>query len=274
MGVKYLTIILALLLTPCVFAYDYEPYYNRPSGNQQIQQDFSSYMENVQEQLQRNWTPPDFLEEGHTRVLFKLDRNGRVISATIIESSGDEIYDESAFESLRKSEPFGAFPEQSTRETLTVNYSFDTSLVKTDKMKEYYERSKRAFATDKNAALTYINLAIAEVQGDNESYFLYRRRGKIKEALGDYVGAREDFQQYEKMKSKIDIKRVHALQHQAEVEDSAFAYYYLAYAYEQINDYKSAISAIDKAIERTTLNNQYKRYRAELVRKSQAGLAQ
>ena len=90
--------------------------------------------------------------------------------------------------------------------------------------------------------------------------------GKIKEALGDHLGAREDILQYERMKAKVDIKRVHALKHQAEQEDTAFAYYYLAYAYEQIKDYDNAIWAINKAIERTDLNNQYKRYRTELVK--------
>jgi TonB family protein len=269
MGVKGLTICFIMSCALVANAYDAEPYYNRPAVNQQVQQDFSPYMDAVRSKLQKNWIPPDFLEEGHARVLFKVNRNGRIIGANIIESSGDSIYDESALEALRKSEPFGVFPEQTTRETITINYSFDTSLVKTDKMKEYYERAKSSFNTDKKASLRYINLAIAEVQGDDESYFLYRRRGKIKEALGDYVGAREDFQQYEKMKAKIDIKRIHMLKHQAEVEDSAFAYYYLAYAYEQINDYDNAIKAIDNAITRTEFNNQYKRYRAELVRKKQ-----
>ena len=55
-------------------------------------------------------------------------------------------------------------------------------------------------------------------------------------------------EEYEKLKAKVDIKRVHALKHRAEVEDSAFAYYYLAYACEQIKDYKGAIEAINKAI--------------------------
>ena len=95
---------------------------------------------------------------------------------------------------------------------------------------------------------------------------MYKRRGKIQEALGNHLEAKEDFEQYEKMKAKVDIKRVHALKYQAEQEDTAFAYYYLAYAYEQIKDYDNAIWAINKAIERTDLNNQYKRYRSELVK--------
>lgn len=249
-----------------VNAYEYSPYYNRPTSNQQVQADFSEYMENLKTKLQKNWTTPDFLEEGHIRVLFKIDRNGNVISGDILESSGNALYDESAIHAIHKSEPFGEFPANSSRQTITVNYSFDTSIVKTDKMKYYYEQAKRYQYSDKQEALKYINLAIAEIQGNDESYFLYKRRAKIKEGLGDHVGALEDVKQYEKLKSKIDIKRVHALRHQAEVEDTAFAYYYLAFAYEQIKDYENAIWAINKAIERTDLNNQYKRYRTELVK--------
>ena len=262
---------LALVIFSMLFLPNYNlchaEYYNRPSTNKTLQNDFSAYMESVKNSLQKSWIPPDFLEEGHVRVLFKLDRNGRVLSTNIIESSGDEIYDESAIEALKKAQPFGNFPPQSMRETLTINYSFDTSLVKTDKMREYYELSKQNFVTNRQAALRYINLAIAEVQGDDEGYFLYKRRSRIKEALGDHLGAREDYLAFENMKARVDIKRVHALKHQAEIEDTAYAYFYLAYAYEQIHDYDNAIVAINKAIDRTDLNSQYKRYRTELVKK-------
>lgn len=265
---RNLIVIFAMILflsphTPCN-----AEYYNRPTTNQTVQNDFSQYMESVKKSLQKSWIPPDFLEEGHVRVLFKIDRNGNVLSSNIIESSGDEIYDESALEAIKKAQPFGTFPPQTLRETITINYAFDTSLVKTDKMRQYYELSKQNFVTDRQAALRYINLAIAEVQGDDEGYFLYKRRSRIKEALGDHLGAREDFITYEHMKSRVDIKRVHALKHQAEIEDTAYAYFYLAYAYEQIHDYDNAIVAINKAIDRTDLNSQYKRYRSELVRKN------
>lgn len=267
MGKKILLITLSLLITLCVNASEYSSYYNRPSQNQQVLNNFSDYMENVRTKLRKNWSYPDFLEEGHTKVLFKLDREGYVISGDILESSGNTVYDESVVDAIHKSEPFGRFPENSTRQTITINYSFDSSLVKTDKMREYYNLAKRYSYSDKREALKYIDLAISEVQGDCEGYFLYKRRSKIKEGLGDHVGAKEDFDKYLSMKHKVDVKRVHAIKHRAEVEDSAFAYYYLAYCYEQLEDYKSAIGAIDKAIERTELNQQYKRYRDDLIKK-------
>lgn len=263
---KSLVVVLCILCTLGAQASDYASYYNRPTRNQQVQVDFSDYMANIRAKLQKNWITPDFLEEGHVRVLFKIDRQGNVIAGDILESSGNPVYDESAVDAIHKSEPFGAFPENSSRQTITINYSFDTSFIKTDKIKELYEQARRYTYTDRKLALKYINEAIDEVGTDNESYFLYKRRGKIKEALGDHVGAKEDFEQYEKMKARVDVKRVHALKYQAEQEDTAFAYYYLAYAYEQIKDYDGAIWAINKAIERTELNQQYKRYRTELVK--------
>lgn len=266
MGFRYIIIFLCVAWTLVAFAYDSEPYYNRTARNQYVQSEFSDYMNNVRKKLEKNWITPDFLEEGHIRVLFKIDNQGNVISGDILESSGNSLFDESAINAIHKSEPFGKFPENTTRPTITINYSFDTTLVKTEKIKELYDLAKKYSYSNRPLALEYINQAIGEVGYDNESYFLYKRRAMIKEGMGDYVGAKEDLEQYENMKSKVDIKRVHAIKHQAEIDDSAFTYYYLAYAYEQIKDYENAIWAINKAIERTDLNQQYKQYRTELVK--------
>ena len=135
MGKKILIIAWCILFCSSVQAYDYSYSYNRPSQNQQVINDFSDYMENVKSKLRKNWSYPDFLEEGHARVLFKLDRKGYVITGDILESSGNPVYDESVVDAIHKSEPFGNFPENSTRQTITINYSFDTSFVKTDKIK-------------------------------------------------------------------------------------------------------------------------------------------
>lgn len=267
MGRVGIVLVLSLLLALPVSADSYNSAYYKPAVNRTTQTDFTPYMSSVRESLQKNWHPPDIIQEGHVTVLFKLDRGGRIISSQILESSGNEIFDESALDALKRSEPFGNFPEQSPREALTINYSFDSSLVSTDKMKEYMKQSDRYYYSDRNEALKYINLAINEVSGDERAYFLYEKRSKIKNALGDTKGAEEDLALYKDLKNKVDIKRVHAIKHQAEIENTPFAYFYLAYSYEQIRDYENAIHAINKAIDMTELNNQYKRYRTELVKK-------
>lgn len=258
------TISILVLFLTTAFAYESAPYYNRPSSNAQVQNEFAEYMVNLQNKLQKNWIAPDFLPEGSIRVLFKLDREGNVISGDIIESSGNRLYDESAVDAIHKSEPFGKFPSNSSREILTVNYCFKTSLINLDSVGFYSDLADKTFRTDKRKALEYVNTAI-DMAGNNEkSYYLYKKRGKILEALGMHLDAKEDFEKYEKLKLKCDIKRVHAVKRLAEVEDSAFAYYYLAHAYEQIQDYENAIKSIDEAIVRTELNNTYKRYKEEL----------
>ena len=160
MGRKGLIVIVCILCALGVQANEYSSYYNRPTRNQQVQSDFSDYMTQVRTKLQKNWITPDFLEEGHVRVLFKIDREGNVIAGDILESSGNPIYDESAVNAIHKSEPFGVFPENTSRQTITINYSFDTSFVKTDKIKELYEQAKRYTYSDKQLALKYINEAI------------------------------------------------------------------------------------------------------------------
>lgn len=260
-GLKIITIFLLIL---CQFVYGND--FCEQQSKSKIPTDFAEYMDNVNKKLKDNWNPPDFMEECHIRIIFKLNRKGELISGDLVESSNNPFYDESAIEAIEKSSPFGEFPINSERETLTINYSFDTSFVKTEQMKEYYEQAKKYTYSDRKKALEYINLAIAEVEGDDNAYFLYKRRSKIKEGLGDHLGAKDDNATYEKLKKKVDIKRIHALKHQAETEDTAFAYYYLAYAYEQLEDYDNAIYAIDRAIERTDLNNLYKRYREDLIK--------
>ena len=263
---KILGLFLLFFTTLPCFAYTSEPYYNRPSQNSQLQSDFASYLENIQAKLQKNWIAPDFLPEGHIKVLFKIDKNGDVIEGDILESSGNVLYDESAINAIHKSEPFGKFPEHTSREILAVNYTFSTSLIKADKVQYYSQMSDKYFREDKPRALEFITNAIIEAKGDENSYFLYKKRGKIQEAMGNHLEAKYDFERYEKLKAKADIKRVHALKHLVETEDNAFAYYYLAYAYERIGDYENAIWAINEAIARTDLNHQYKRYRDFLIK--------
>jgi len=63
-----------------------------------------------------------------------------------------------------------------------------------------------------------------------------------------------------------NIKRLHAIKRFAEVDNSPFAYYYLANCYERVGDIQNAMQSIDKAISMTELNSQYLRYRAELIK--------
>lgn len=266
--------IFCVLICACCFAalplYAYAPQdYSQYHPNQQLQNDFSEYMAVLQEKIQRSWNPPDFMEDGHAMVMFKINRQGEVLDANIIESSRNPVYDESTIEAIKKSSPFNKFPAATSKDSLTIKYSFDTSYVKTDKMKEYVRKADTFFNVNNDTALAYINLAINEVQGDIGSYFLYGKRSKIKRALGDIEGAKQDLDECKRLKAKFDQKRINSSKLIAEMEKTPFSYYYLAYSYEIAGDYEHALEAIDKAISLTELNNQYKRYKQELIAKKQ-----
>lgn len=231
--------------------------------------EFEGYMQDLREKIHKTWTPPELMLSGHAKVMFKVDSNGNVIDAQITESSNNRIYDESTLEALKQASPFGHFPESSTRTSITIMYNFDMSLVKTDRMREYVENSDRYFYSHNNElALKYINLAIEDFQGEAGAYFLYAKRSKIKKEMGDEIGAKSDFDECKRLKTAFDRKRIYNAKLNAEMAQTAFSYFYLAHAYDIAEDYSKAIDAINIAISKTELNNSYKRYRQELVQKS------
>lgn len=254
-----------IMFTYPAFSYGYDS-----NQNIALQNLFSEYMQDVHKQIDKNWTSPDLLEQAHVTLKFKVNRDGEVFDVEIITSSGNDVYDESAKEALQKSSPFAKFPVTTTRNYITIKYNFDTFLVNTEKMKEYVEKADSLYNHNNELALKYINLAINEIDGDIRAYFLYGKRSKIKFALGDEKGAEEDFVKCQNLKNKYDQKRIIHCKIIAEAEKSPFAYFYLANAYDIAGDYDSAITAIDKAISLTNLNNQYKQYKKELLLKTSA----
>lgn len=235
------------------------------------QNDFSGYMSVLQGKIQKSWNPPDCMEQdGHATVKFSITRSGDVYSSQIVESSGNPVFDESVLEAIRKSSPFDHFPASTSRGSLTIKYSFDTSVVKTNNIQEYLANADKFYNVNNKLALDSINKAIEKVEGDTNAYFLYGKRSKIKRALGDTVGAEEDLNESKRLKARYDQKRIMASKLIAEMEQSPYSYFNLAHSYEIAGDYEQAIEAIDKAIALTELNNNYKRYRNDLLNKKAA----
>ncbi|MBQ7126998.1 TonB C-terminal domain-containing protein [bacterium] len=261
----FITLILLLLNTVNVQAY-YDSYpqnsYARPT-----QVVFREYMNDTKEKLNKNWHPPDFLDSCSIKVVFKINKNGKVISKKIAETSGNDIYDESALEAIRLSEPFLSFPQDAEREYITVNYTFETSLFDEDRIGEYLNLAKQNYHTYPQKALEHINIAISRTEGQENSYILYNLRGKIKAKTGNINGANEDFEKAKSLKHIVDIKRVHSLKRIADTKPSAYNYYYLAYAYELTDDKINALNAINKALSITPNNPIYIEYKKHLNNK-------
>ena len=230
-----------------------------------VNEEFGDYMSIVRDKISKNWNPPDVLEEGHASVVFKLDRNGNVISAYIKETSGNKVYDDSALISVQQAAPYSNFPETTDRETITIQYAFDSSIVKTDYIKELVQQSEKYINRDNEMALRYIDKALKEIEGDPAAYFLYARRYKINKLMGNMNAAKSDMAECKRLKTVYDKRRITKCQEALAKEETPFGYFTLANAYDMVGDYQNAIYNIDKAISMTELNHAYKRYRAEIM---------
>ena len=230
-----------------------------------VKEEFGDYMSQVGDKISKSWNPPEVIEEGHASVVFKLDRNGNLISSYIKESSGNKIYDESALASIQSASPYAHFPESSQRETITIQYAFDSSIVKTDYVKELVQQSERYINIDNSTALQYIDKALKEIEGDPAAYFLYARRYKINKLMGNTEAAKSDMQECKRLKTAYDKRRIAKCQEALAKEETPFGYFTLANAYDLAGDFQNAIYNIDKAISLTELNHAYKRYRAEII---------
>jgi len=257
--------VLIVIISPA-FANSYN-YDNRPT---MVQNQFKDYMISVHEKIGKTWTPPDILQTGHTVIVFKIDKNGEIISSEIRESSGNEIFDQSAIDAINRSAPYGNFPVTSSRNSISIMYTFDSSAAKISLMKEYLEKSDKLTNIDNKEALKYTELALNEIKGDSASYFIYARMSKLKRSLGDIEGAKKDEAESQRLKAMFDQKRINAAKSALKEMETPFGYFTLAQAYDIAGEYSLALASIDKAISMTKLNNSYKRYREEIVEHSKS----
>ena len=263
---KYFIILSACLV--CCNAVNADSFdYNQPPKRIPVNEEFGSYMAEVGDKISKNWTPPDVIEEGHATVVFKLDKNGEVLSSYIKESSGNSLYDQSALNSIQKAAPYKNFPSDSTRDNITIVYSFDSSIVNANEVKALVERAERYVNKDNTMARSLLDQALKSIEGDPASYFLYARRHKIDKLMGDTEAAKADLEKCKMHKIAYDKRRIEKCKEALSQDETPFAYFTLANAYELAGDYQNALHNIDKAISMTELNHAYKRYRAEMIMK-------
>ena len=265
-GLKYLVILsLGVMLSSAVYAD--ESGYAQAQKRTSVQEEFGDYMTSVQDKITKTWTPPDVLEAGHAKVVFKVDRNGNLISSQIRESSGNTLYDEMALNAVQKASPYAEFPLNASRDSITVMYSFDSSIVSANEVKDIVARAERYINVDNRKARSILDEAIKSINGDPASYFLYARRYKLDKALGDTEAAQADYDKCKELKVAYDKRRIAKCKEALTQDETPFAYFTLANAYELAGDYQNALNSIDKAISMTNLNHAYIRYRAEMIMK-------
>jgi TonB family protein len=86
------------------------------------------YAKTVKERIQHHWTYPAAAREryiqGDLMILFRLERNGHLMSSRIIRSSGYQILDSSSIKAIELASPFPPFPDTIPVKFLNINAFF------------------------------------------------------------------------------------------------------------------------------------------------------
>jgi len=88
---------------------------------------YNKYLKKINEKIANNWDPPSYISEKNAIVLFKLGRNGELLSYKIVKSSGTKSFDEHAVVAIQLSSPFEEFPDTFEDDELDVRFNFSSS---------------------------------------------------------------------------------------------------------------------------------------------------
>lgn len=92
----------------------------------------AEYLKDLHRKLKHAWSPPPGTVH-HIKVVFRLNANGSLISTQLIQSSGNQVADDSAIAAIRKAAPFGELPGDYTHQFLDLAYTFNYT---TDELSE------------------------------------------------------------------------------------------------------------------------------------------
>jgi colicin import membrane protein len=75
--------------------------------------DHAKYLDELEARVKAQWRPPKFLASSklRVRVVLLIDSNGLILKKSIVQSSGNNVFDESAIQAIDAAQPLKAPPE-------------------------------------------------------------------------------------------------------------------------------------------------------------------
>ena len=87
--------------------------------------DWGPYMRELQRRIKMNWEPPKGNESKRVVLLFKIARDGRLISHRIYKSSGLPAADRAAMSAVELTAPFKPLPPEYKENSVEIQFTFD-----------------------------------------------------------------------------------------------------------------------------------------------------
>lgn len=91
--------------------------------------DLGPYMRELQRRIKMNWNPPKGTENKKVILRFKIAKNGRLLTNSVIKSSGNLKTDKAALEAVKLASPFRPLPADFKGESVDVQFIFDYNVM-------------------------------------------------------------------------------------------------------------------------------------------------
>lgn len=87
--------------------------------------DFGPYMRELQRRIKMNWDPPKGNESKRVVLLFKIAKDGRLLSVSTYRSSGVPNADRAAINAVKLTAPFRPLPPGTRGQSIDIQFTFD-----------------------------------------------------------------------------------------------------------------------------------------------------
>ncbi len=97
----------------------------RPGIDAIKEPDFGPYMRELQRRIKMNWDPPKGNESKRVVLLFKIAKDGRLLSCSVFKSSGLQNADAAALNAVKLAAPFRPLPPEFKGSSIDIQFTFD-----------------------------------------------------------------------------------------------------------------------------------------------------
>lgn len=97
----------------------------RPGIDAIREPDFGPYMKELQRRIKMNWDPPKGNESKRVVLLFKIAKDGRLLSCSVFKSSGLPNADKAAINAVQLAAPFRPLPPEFKGQSIDIQFTFD-----------------------------------------------------------------------------------------------------------------------------------------------------
>lgn len=97
----------------------------RPGIDAIREPDFGPYMRELQRRIKMNWDPPKGNESKRVVLMFKIAKDGRLLSCSVFKSSGLPNADKAAISAVQATAPFKPLPAEFKGQSIDIQFTFD-----------------------------------------------------------------------------------------------------------------------------------------------------